>query len=482
MVLGAAACLLAWRILTLGVSDAFVDSDPTDALAWRANDPEALAQAATEAFQNQRFPDAKALALRSISNYPLDGRGYRVLADVEQFFHHEKSARELFVIANRLSPRDFEARSALADYDLKSGNVPSALRHLDILLRVEPRIIPDLLPKLGFLAADSKIRDELARTLQGRPPWRQYFLAVLADSGKDPAVIDAVFAARGSNDPIPAMPPSLQNETDNKMSGLTEADLLIKRQITDRRGEAAYATGIGTLSSAELSRLGNVYDGGFDFPPKPGKAEWLHLEHRQFGWQIPVEGTGFDVTVAPRSDFSNDNVLRILFNGLPLDYHPVRQLLVLPSGNFRLTGYGQSGAMNTEDGVRWQVICIGDHQDLEDVSSNVTTPPAPGATTVATLLDTPKVIGKSRTFGGDIPWGRFTIAFAVPPTDCAAQWLQLDVGASIFKGEPLEGGVLFDSLSVERVGDTPAAPEAGAGSSGTQPKADSATKARADAK
>ena len=298
-----------------------------------------------------------------------------------------------------------------------------------MMMRIRPELMPELMPRLAAASADPAVLASLGRVLMTRPPWREYFLATLAASGPDPAAIDRVFASRGGDDPLPVQPPlvgakgaSLNLDTS---SGFTEADLLVNRQIADRRWGTAYVNWVGTLSPAARTVLGNIYDGQFSFPPLERKISWLNLSSKGFGWQVPDQGTGFDVVIAPRTQFTTDNVLQVTFDGLTLDYRPVKQLLVLGPGHYRLTGMGQAGAMTSEDGLQWVIACAEGKQ---------------------------QVIARSTTFTGDVPWGAFQMEFDVPDTDCGGQWLRLDLGGSAFKGQPIEGGVIFDDLQIVRLG------------------------------
>ncbi len=432
-VLALLAAFAAWRVLTIGMADLWVDSKPERALYWRPEDPQALFDASDDAYLNKDFAHAKAFALLAVARYPLDGRCYRELGDISDFFGDHAGARRLYETAERLAPRDVATHGKLLEYDMGEGHMPEALHHADLILRLQPDLMPDLLPRLGAVSKNPAVLAALGQMLKERPPWRDYFLAVLAESGTDLDLIERVFASRGEDDPLPTHPPQIVLRTrgtdTDEVSGFTETDLLIARQVADGRWGDAYVNWVGTLTAAQRTVLGNVFDGGFTFPPLQKKLPWLHLSGKAFGWQIPDRGTGFDVRVAPRTEFSTDNVLQITFNGLPIDYYPVRQLLILAPGHYRLSGMGQAGAVS-ELGIQWVVTC------------------AEGNETA---------LGQSKAFTGDIPWGPFQMEFDVPTPDsaatsCGGQWLRLDLANGIFKGEPLEGSAIFDDLKVSRLG------------------------------
>ncbi len=401
-IVGSIALFLAWRVLTMGLADSWVDAAPQTALFWRPMHPEALVDAADDALAHRRFSEAKALALNALRADPLDGRAYRDLATFANFFGDKVKASRLLRIAIRRAPRDLPTRSKLLEYALTGGNLPEALHQVDMELRIRPEMATDLMPGLVLLSQYPGVLGPLSHLLESRPPWRLRFLTVLAASGSDPRLVDRIFAQRGGDDPL-LVP----------RHG-TEADLLMQRQIKDARWDSAYFTWVTTLSKAERTLLGNVYDGGFVFPPSG----------RGFAWQLPVEGMGFDVLIAPRMASTTDNVLQIRFDGLPVEYQPIKQRLILGPGHYRLTGMAQSNGITSDDGLHWTLWCAEGMQ---------------------------RPLASSQPFTGDIAWGRFQVDFDVPDADCASQWLRLDLGLGIFKGQPLEGSAIFDDLTITRL-------------------------------
>jgi hypothetical protein len=469
-VLGPLAAFVAWRVLTMGLSDMAVDSDSQRALFWRADNPDAILSAANDDFVSHDYAGSKSMSLDALSRYPLNGIGYEFLGRNADFFHDPKTARRLFQLAERFAPREVATRGKLADYALKDGNVDGALYQVDTLLRMHPEVMADIMPSLVQLSAFPVAQGPIGKVLAKRPQWRIAFLSLLASAGGDPKAIDRIFAVRGGDDPLPAMPPrsgvsgpDADAGDDDLPTGFTEADLLINRQLADGRWQAAHATWIASLSDGERAVSGKIYDGNFVFPPAYHRIPWLNLSHKGFGWQLPDQGSGYDLAISPRSQFQSQSVLQITFNGLPIDYQPVSQLLVLPPGHYRFKGMGQAGGMTTEVGLQWVVACARDNQALFD-------------------QDQEQVLGHSTPFQGEIPYSAFSFEFDVPEpgatpptqnrttsvfgatasiatsTDCGAQQLRLDLGSGLFKGIPLQGGAIFDHLDVERIATKPTTP------------------------
>lgn len=406
------AMWLAWRIFGLGLADFWATSDPDSALRWRPADPQALAAAAENAATAKDFRQADALAREAIGAYPLDGRGYRVLAQGRQFFGANDAAADLARLALTRSPRDVISRMLLLDQAAGRNDFSAALSQMDIVLRIRPDLASLLLPKLVAAASIPAVDPIIGRLLRDGPPWRLAYLQLLARTGTDPEAIDRVFAARGADEPLPPPQPG------------TEASLLLRRQIADGRWGAAYFTWVSTLSVEQRARLGNVYDGSFEFP----------AANQGFDWRFPEQGTGFDVEIGTAGDLSSDNALQLHFDGLPLDYKPVSQLLILGPGHYRFSAMGGASGLDTQEGgLSWTVTCAeGDRQTLAGTDF----------------------------LSGDTPWGPLQMVFDVPATGCTAQWLRLDLNEGDFKGQALHGNAVFDNLRIDRI-DAPG-PAAGA--------------------
>lgn len=448
--LSVAAAWLGWRVFTLGMADSnLANEDPESALAWRPEHPAALVAAANNAFAGHRYDDSRDLARKAASGYPLLGTAYSQLGQYYDFFHREDDALRFFAIASRLAPRDVPARMYMSNHDLRIGKLDAAFDNIDMVLRMYPDLLANVLPSMVQASKYPPAQVQLGRLLRNRPLWRVAFLSLLASSGSDPLAIDNIFGLRGGDDPLPANPPhwgiKSSDPDDDRPTGFTEVDLLINRQVADGRWQVARDTWLNSLNKGQRAVVDLLYDGNFVFRPDYHRIPWLGISSKAFGWQLPDDGAGYDATIGPRTRGATQNSLQVIFNGLPVSYSPVRQLLVLPPGHYRVTGMGQVGGMTNEVGLQWVVACAQDFKQM--------------------FLQEPEIVlAHSTPFKGDIPYGPFAFEFDVPaaggtvvqdgtPTlvlkGCPAQWLRLDLGDGLYKGIPLQGGVLFDHLAVE---------------------------------
>ncbi|HEY2345014.1 MAG TPA: hypothetical protein VGH80_03940 [Xanthomonadaceae bacterium] len=395
------ALFAGWRVLTLGLAAAAVDSDPRAALYWRPGDREALLDASDEMLRKRDVAMAAALARRAMIADPLDGRPYRNLAYIADAAGDRARAKALFGIAKRRSPRDVPTRDKLLEYAVKDEDYPAVFRLVDFQMRIQPQSIATYAGGLVAIAQDPKALKLLSGLLAKRPPWREYFLGAVADLDTDPEAIDSLFASRGSDEPL--------------RGGGTEADLLLQRQMRDARWSNAYITWIGTLTKAQRSALGNIYDGDFRFQPSG----------RGFDWQLPADGTGYDVVVGSAGKPVNRNVLEVSFDGLPLDYRPVRQRLILGPGRYRFAGMGLATGLSG-DGMYWDIACEDGQQ---------------------------RPLMQTKAFVGDMPWQPFATEFEVPAEACPTQWLQLDLALGRLEPQPMEGSAVFSGVTISRTGD-----------------------------
>ena len=379
---------LAWRIFTLGLADYWAIAVPARALVWRSQQPDALNQAAEEQLAAKNYVPAQRLARSAIAAYPLDGTGYRVLAEIADRAGDRKRALQLWRITSTRSPRDLTTHGKLAEYALKAGNVDEALHQFDLIMRLKPAIEHDLLPRIVKLAEFPEADPALVRILAKRTPWRSQFLSTLAGHAHDSAAVSRIFGA-------------LQDSTSLSAE---ERQYWIDRQINDHDWTSAYVDWVSTLPVAERSALGNLFDGHFKFP----------ASGTGFGWRIsPVAGV--DVrTVA----LSSENALMVEFAGMRTPSAGIEQLIVLSPGHYVLRGRAQANGLDTERGLQWILTCAEGQQ---------------------IIMTSPLLVGSQ-------PWREFATPFEVPGDRCGGQWLRLQVGAPYMIG----GRAGYANLSVDR--------------------------------
>jgi len=386
------AVATSWRILTLGLSDLWAVSSPDRALHWRPDHPVALRHAAEDRFNARDYAAANMLARRGIQAYPLDGRNYRVLASIEDARGDVARALPLFRIAAERSPRDLPTRQKLAEYALKSGDVDQAVFQLDLIMRLNVTLWPDLLPRMVRLAEFPTTESAFVRALGQRPNWRAQFLMTLAQKAQAADAVDRLYRRLDS-------------------TSKEELTAWIDRLMRDRNWEQAYIAWVSSLPESQHAALGNVFDGDFAFPPSDGG----------FGWQMP-RAPGADVQTVESTNAGAGKILAIEFYSAGMTFRHVSQLMVLGPGRYVFRGKAQADRLDTGRGLQWVLTCAEGQQQI--------------------LASSPLLVGTQ-------PWRDFAVPFEVPAGLCGGQWLRLQMGAP----DRISGHAAYAALSVQRAPD-----------------------------
>src|SRR5262249_43695379 len=102
----------------------------------------------------------------------------------------------------------------------------------------------------------------------------------------------------------------------------------------------------------------------------------------------------------------------------------VKQLMLLPSGEYTFRGSVETKELRTSRGLWWHIFCVN--------------------SSTRTLAHTELVSGTK-------PWTDFVVKFEVPATDCRAQWLQLELPARVASESRIEGQVWYQDLQIARI-------------------------------
>ena len=391
--------VVAWRVLSLGQADASAQRSPDAALRWRGNQTEALLMKAQSRLAANDNPGAEELARKALAANPLDGRGYRLLAEAAAARGDGKQALQRYQLAAQRSPRDLASHRWLAAHYLQVGDYASLLAQLDSTLRVQPELAPQVFSDLIRIATLPAAQPAMSTLMLARPPWRSGFLVQLSNKVSD----------------VRAVAPLMERLRHAHGSlGDEELSAWLDRLIRDHQWGAAYLTWVAQLPSERQATIGNVFNGGFDWDPS----------NIGFGWRfgrIP----GAHIDRAETAGASNQYALRVSFDDQRVPFRHVRQLLALQPGSYRLEGRVRLDSLRSERGLVWSITCADSRDEL------VSTEP----------------------FSGNSPWRPFQATFAVPSDKCGGQWLELRLPARIRAEERIGGLVWFDDLKISRLAD-----------------------------
>jgi hypothetical protein len=393
---------LGWSTISTTAADTRALTDPQGALAWRSDSATALVTLAQQRFAaaetDKDLQSVATLARRALAANPLEESAIHLLGLVADLQGQAERADKLMQLAGSRSSRDPGVQIWLFNRRVGAGAFADAVKHADALMRTRPDLNEQVLPALILLAKDPASRPALVELLGGDPPWRQWFLSELPRQASSPAAAYAVLSGLRQT----AQPPRA-----------TELKPYLDQLIGAGEFELAFLAWLHFLPTSQLKALPYVYNGGFERP----------VSGLPFDWVIrPIKGA--DTTIANTGDNELNKGLRVLFANRRVHYRQVSKLLVLPPGDYQLTGMVKADHLVNERGMLWHVFCAeGDHQSL----------------------------GASEPVIGTTDWSSFAADFEIPSSGCRAQWLRLELAANIPIEEHIAGAIWYDHLVIRRV-------------------------------
>jgi len=396
--LALASCLLlAIIVARMGLADHLQDRDPVLAASWWPWHASAQSIAAKGLIDRAEFERAAPLARDRLRRNALDGPAYSDLALIASQRGDSAQAAALMRLAVKYGPRQRLAHFWLADHAVGAGDFWRALAHLDEVLRLSPRQLHTISPALRSIAQHPRGRTMVSRWLgEHAPPWRGRFLTGWASKAAGEIELDAMF------DPLRRAPYPLSP---------VERDLWVARLVALGRVSKAHFLWIDGLPSDMASKIGNVFDGGFELPPSGGS----------FGWRFGrVAGAG--IRQQHGGGVEGEQALLVEFRDRRVAFDHVSQLLALPAGAYRLSGRVRLDDLRNERGLVWALSCD----------------------------RTQTALAQTERFSGRRQWEDFAVEFNVPAEGCSAQWLRLRLDARVAGEQMIGGRAWFDALKIVR--------------------------------
>lgn len=384
---------LGWNI----VQAALIDRAPPNlAVRLAPNSPEALRRASETALIAGASDRASALADASLQRAPFNARALRVRGLAAAKAGQEVRANELLTLAGNWSLRDDAAHSWLVEYRLRQGDYGSSFAHADTLVRRREDMYPRVF-RLFTAAAmqDPRATPHLVRLLAASPPWRTSYIYSLYESDVGlPLLITLAVALEQTSAPFS------QAELQNLYQVLSVANQWPTIALLREKLKRPLATDY-------------LQNGGFSDPPA---AQIL-----PFTWRLGM-GPGLAVEILGDDLRPENDALRVDYDGY--GSAPIaEQILVLPAGQYSLSGKERIETSPQTARLSWFVTCIESGARVAEYR--------------------PSTDARST----NAVWRSFSVPFAVPNSQCTAQRIQL---------MPLGGGrrnksiAWFDDLAVAR--------------------------------
>ena len=394
---GLAFLYLGWNIVADTRAFRLALSEPELAIEWNASESLALELLAERnlASPEGRLDDARVWAERALVANPLDSRAISVLGQIaEKKGDHERADR-MMRLAGERTWRDNSTQSWLFDRHVRRGEFSDALPHIDAVLRTNLDLQSQLLPVLASFTVKPPAFKALTDFLETAPPWRTWFLSELSARLADRARLVELFNALK----VSAQPPTKD-----------ELQAYINRLVNDGSFDIAYETWRETLPASMRGNISVPYNKDFE----------AAVDRMPFNWVV-TQVAGADIQVVPSPDGGTARVLRVEFSGARVNFANVRQVVLLPPGDYIFLGKVKTERLAGPRGLWWNILCAGK-------------PPQ-------SLAHTELAIGTA-------PWTDFSINFTVPATGCTGQVLQLELPARIPSEHLLEGQVWYQQLRI----------------------------------
>ena len=380
----------AYRIVAVTQADRWASKDPGHALQWMPRHPQALLALAEQQLEQGRTTEAQATARRLLAAEPLQGQGFRVLAQAAAQQGDAAQALSLYRIAARRSPRDLRTAAWLTERFLLQGDNPAALAQIDVILRTSG-YGATLLPLMVQLSADPAFAADLAKVLGSRPHWRPQMLAAL-QRADDTRAADSVM------------------DTLRREGGLSEAefDEWIAYLLRQERWGEAYSRWVGTLD-LKGGTLPLVYNGDFEKPVTGRGFDWRQT-------RIP----GVSTELVPDRNAKGLSA-HAAFRGRPVAQVNLEQLLLLAPGAYRFSVRMRADALRSDRGLEWNLACAEKAESL----------------------------GNSERVEGTFGWRTVRMDVIVPVTGCGGQWLRLRNPAPSGSAQQVSGDIWFDDVALQ---------------------------------
>lgn len=387
--------VLAWRVLSLGIADHFAETNPQRALFWRAGHPLANLRMAEQLVAVERWTDAEKHAKAALASNRLDGRAYRVLAQVELARGRLGQARELYQKAVRWAPRDLQSHLWLFQNALRRRDAVAAIRHMDALFRLRPSLLAEMRLQAEIMAVNPATRAELANLLLQAPPWRAAYINGLGKSGLATDALAPLFELLGTRAEFRP----------------GEINPWLDRLRKEQRFEQAYLTWANLLPESQRKKLGNVFDGGFELAPEDHSGP--------FSWRSGSPNGSLVLWTETRGTVGESSY-SVQFEGGRTPFADLSQTLVLPPGDWLLQWRAKAENLDSPRGLVWRIQCLpAGRNNLAD----------------------------SAAMSGSFDWREHELAFTVPP-ECRGQTMTLMIPARIPSETQISGSLWLDEVRI----------------------------------
>jgi hypothetical protein len=377
--------IIVWRVLVVAANMLTADQDPLGTQT-------PLESTSQESFWRQR-----------IARDPTDAYALLMLAAQFERSGERAQAREAVLYAMRQAPSDRRVLMEGAGFYLRTGDTRQALSILRRTVDLYPAASADVWPVFTSALDSGRYDDFFVELTRENPKWWVSFFQQSCATSTDVRRLQALFAERSNSQRV-------QPE---------ERACLLARVQKEGRWAEAYQLWLNSLPAEQKQIVGNVFDGGFEWP----------ISNIGFDWIVPAQ-EGVRAEIQPMEGARGKRALRVQFVEKRFAGSPIYQHLMLPPGRYRFEGQGRPEGLETWLGVQWGLYCLPESgKELRQLS-------------------------RSDRFLGSSDWTPWRQDFVVP-AGCPVQLLRLELANPRREADTpgnvaarLRGAVAFDDLKV----------------------------------
>lgn len=325
---------LAWLSFIHAVANVTWQQNPDMALSYVPDHPLALSRKADELFAEKQDPatlaKVEAMAKESLRGGALNPVAIRLLGYVADVRGDRKKARELMLLSQKVSRRDFGTQLWLIEDAVARGDKKQALYHYDIAMRTTPSSFPVLLPTLIGALSDPEVRVALVPHIKAAPEWLPAFLGQAIGTIDSPANLADVLVKAGG----------LPDRDDYR--GLSNALLT---QLAAKGQFAAFREYYLSLRRSKVST----------FASAAFTKDTVNLRYPVAGWQI-IENPAFGGTFSQADKDGRHSLSAFVGTGERGEL--MRKHVFLKPGNYRFMARHSSQEASADAEVKWELQCL----------------------------------------------------------------------------------------------------------------------------
>ncbi len=325
---------IAWLSFIHAVANITWQQNPDMALRFVPDHPLALSRKADELFAAKQDPatlaKVEAMAKQSLRGGALNPVAIRLLGYVADVRGDRKKARELMLLSQKVSRRDFGTQLWLIEDAVARNDKKQALYHYDIAMRTTPSSFPVLFPTLTGALSDPEVRVGLARYVKAAPEWLLSFLPYAIGSIENPANLADVLVKAG---PLP------DRDDYRNQSNYLLSQLAAKGQFPAFR---QYYLGLPSVRAGSLETVSMNRDS-------------VNLRYPVAGWQLtenPAIGGSFS------QPDKNGRYSLSAFAGSGERGELMRKYLFLKPGAYRFSAQYEAQDTAADSDIRWELSCL----------------------------------------------------------------------------------------------------------------------------